>query len=785
MENNYHYLKQLVSFAKKERGVDFAVRTDKEEEVNVTLEFYTPSLFRYQMIPNKQEKRRGVDLIIEKKWDKFSLNVEEKEGIIHIVTDKLSVTISKNPWEMKVIDRQGKIIGQENCNDVDVLGSFISFPPGFTLKDNKIISTRENMLLFPDEHLYGFGEKFTPFDKRGQKIISWTVEPLSTNTEKSYKNVPFFLSTQGYGIFINTTCRIEYDLGVSSSISYSFTVEDSVLDFYFIYGPKFKDILNLYTDLTGKPPIPPKWSFGLWMSKYGFKGRKGVVEKLCERLRKEDIPCDVIHLDPLWMEKGKRCNLEWNEKSFPNPKEMIEKLKEKGFKLCLWEHPHVPVGTEMFKEGEKKGYFLTRGDGSTYVVDNLCLNGEPEEGPPFIPGALVDFTNPEAVEWYKEKHRKLLKMGVTVFKTDFGEYVPEDANFHNGLTGKEMKNIYPLLYNRTIFEVTEEIKGKGIVWGRSAYAGSQRYPVNWSGDSRCSYYSMACNLKAGLGYSLSGFAFWSNDIGGFKGIPTPDLYIRWAQFGLFCSHSRCHGTTPREPWVFGKETLEIFRFYAKLRYRLIPYLYSYAYEASKTGLPLLRPLVLEYQEDPNTYTKELQYLLGKEFLVAPVFNPWGEADIYLPQGRWIDYWTGKEYQGPNNVKYRADLKTLPLFVKGDSIIPMGPEMNYIGEKPFDPLTLDIYVYTKARFTLHDDEGSISFICQRSKERIELDIGESDKTYILKFNKVSLPHLVLCEGKKIDSCTSQEFDKVKQGWCFEEDILWIKTSIRGMQRIEIR
>jgi len=785
MDRSYHCLKELISFTKEKEKVDFVVGTDKRKEVQVILQFYSPSLFRYKIVPIR-EKEKGIDLVSQKKWDRFRLNVEENEDTIRIVTDKLSVNISKDPWEMKVLDREGKIVTQENCDDVDILGSFISLPPGFTLKDNETISIRENMLLFPNERLYGFGEKFTPFDKKGQKIISWTVDTMNTNTEKSYKNIPFFLSTQGYGIFINTTCKIEYDLGVSSSVSYSFTVKDSVLDLYFIYGPKFKDIINLYTDLTGKSPVPPKWSFGLWMSKFGYKNRKE-VEEVCERLRKEDIPCDVIQIDPFWMERGKRCALEWDEKSFPSPKEMIRKLKEKGFRVCLWEHPHVPVDTEMFKEGEEKGYFLTREDGSTYVIDNLCLNGGPEDESPFIPGALVDFTNPKAVEWYKEKHRILLKMGVAVFKTDFGEYVPEDAHFYNGLTGKEMRNIYPLLYQKTVFEVTREIKKRGIVWGRSAYAGSQKYPLQWSGDSRCNYPSMACNLKAGLGYALCGFPFWSHDIGGFKGTPSPKLYVRWTQFGMFTSHSRCHGTSSRHPWEFGKEAMDIFRFYVKLRYRLIPYIYSYAYIAHQTGLPILRPMVLEYQEDPNTYDKDLQYIFGKEFLVAPVFNESGEVSVYLPQGEWIDYWTDEEYEGPKTLRYKADLKTLPLFIKANSIIPMGPEMSYVGEKPLDPITLHLYAIKNASFTLYDDDETVSFKCKREEDRFILNIGESQRTYIIDFHRVAEPENVKKKEKVIPRCGEEQFLQIAEGWYFDDlrKTLRIKIKVKDSEIVEVK
>jgi alpha-D-xyloside xylohydrolase len=776
----YQYVKNLISYEREDNCVIFNCKTDKDKSVVVKLDLCASNLVRLRMFPMGKAEERASYLLLKETWPHVAFEVEEKPDSVLVKTASLIVRVQKSPWELAFLDKDRNPLCRENPADVNVQGKIKVKPLGYTpAGDSGVKSVCETMLLASDEHFYGFGEKFIGLDKRGQQLVSWTVDAYGCSTERSYKNIPFFMSTKGYGIFINSTFKIFYDMGADSCVSYSFEVMDSILDFFFIYGPAFKDILRKYTEITGRAPVPPKWSFGLWMSssfiETSYKNRKE-LEAFCDKVRREDIPCDVVHLDPLWMEMGNYCDFVWDSKAFPNPKEMMTNLEKKGFKVCLWENPYVSSQSKVFKECEGKGYFLKKADGSTYISDVW--------GGLYPPTGIIDFTNPEAVEWYQEQHKSLIEIGAATFKTDFGEAVPEDAIFHNGKTGAEMHNVYPLLYNRTVFTAIEKYtNGKAVVWGRSAYAGSQQYPTHWSGDSACTFETMACVMRSGLSYGLSGVPFWSHDIGGFGAFgttkPTPELYVRWAQLGLFSSHSRCHGMSRREPWAFGDEAVKIFRSYAKLRYRLLPYIYSYAHVASHTGLPTLRAMILEYQDDSNTFDKDLQYMFGSELLVAPICDESSSKEVYLPKGKWIDYWNKKEYEGPKTINYRAPLNILPLFVRENSIIPMGPQISYVGEKPTDPVTLDIYVSEKAEFKLYDDEEIINMNCTRSKNNISLTISKSKRTYIANFNKTERAKLVHVNSKKLMKyAQKRRFEKAAEGWMSLKEKVMVKFVAHG-------
>ena len=507
--------------------------------------------------------------------------------------------------------------------------------------------------------------------------------------------------------------------------------------------------------------MPPKWSFGVWMSRCMYKSRTE-VETIAKKLRILNIPCDVIHIDPLWLKGREKSGIDschdlvFDTKKFPEPEKMVTNLKKMGFKLSLWENPYVLKGTKIYEEGVKKHYFPI-----SLTDKNKPAQIEPPNKPKIFT-TLIDFTNPDAVKWYQEKHRKLLNIGVAVFKTDYGEWCPINARFYNGMIGKDMHNLYPVLYNKTVFDIIKKVCGKGIVWARSAYAGSQMYPVHWSGDTLAKYEVMAQVLRSGLSIGLSGIPFWSHDIGGFIGKPSQELYIRWTQFGMFCSHSRFHGTTPREPWEYGKKSIDICKKYILLRYRLIPYIYSYAYIANKTGIPIVRAMVLEFQDDHNTYDKDLQYMFGRELLVAPIFNETNIRNIYLPAGKWLDYWDKKEYTGPINIRYYAPLDRLPLFIRENSIIPYCPQMNYIGEKPFNKYVLDCYILSKAEFVLYDDNEIIKFSGIKNRDVLVFSISKSNKEYEMNFYKITVKRAIIETKtiKKFDYKTTDTGTKIK-------------------------
>ena len=731
------------TYQRLENGVLFEAESDAGDPVQIEITLPQSSILRLRMAAG-QLGEPNDRLLVESLEPVTGSTLSADQAGLTLSTPLLRVRVERDPWRLCVSDPQDQFVVCQATDDRDISGQFEVTPLGWQ-KDEGGAPMRvfEALALAPDERLYGFGERFVPVDQRGRRWQSWTTDALGTATQRAYKPVPFGLSSRGYGLFINSTARIDFDLGATSALSMTFGLDADALDYFIIYGPALSDVLRRYWRLTGAPPLLPNWSFGFWTSRAGYRSREE-VETVARGYRERGIPCDVINLDPWWMgEEENWCNLTWDTASFPDPAGMIGNLRSQGFRVCLWENPYVPRYSDLYAEGAANGYFVRDAEGEPYLIPGWTKKR--------IPTAVVDFTNPAAVTWWQEKHRRLMAMGVATFKTDFGEAAPADGRYFDGTPGDQVHNLYPLLYNRAVFSVVDAHSGgRGLVWSRAATAGNQRYPVHWGGDSRTTFGHMAASLRGGLNFILSGFGYWSHDIGGFVHESNPALYARWAQFGLFCSHARAHGTSPREPWEFGEEAEAIFVKYARLRYRLLPYIYSCAGRAAFTGRPLMRPLLLDYQDDPTTHTLDLQYLFGDAFLVAPVFAEESDVPVYLPEGRWIDYWTKQTHVGPGWITVHAPLDVLPLFVREGAIIPMGPAMGYVGEKSLDPLTLDIYPAGEGAFTLLDEIAApVELSYRLEREGLTLDVNGHRGRVEAVLNLVPAPWDVRVNGLRND------------------------------------
>jgi alpha-D-xyloside xylohydrolase len=709
-DSDRHWLERVVSASVHDGRVVVRCATQRGEEATVHLAAVAPHVLRLTLYPPGVEHApRRAGCLVQDDLHALPAELDQTATHVRVSAGGLVAEIAREPWELTVRDTAGRLVCREHRADTNLRGWRRAAWLGYRrAPDGSIGSTCEALYLAPDEHIYGLGEKFLPPDRRGQRLESWNFNTWGATSERAYKNVPFFVSSRGYGVFVNTTFRVSWDVGsgANTSISTELETEDDRLDLFIIGGPRLADVLERYTALTGRAPVPPRWSFGYWQSKYGYRSWDEVWD-VVETARRLEVPLDVIHLDPYWQRERMYADLVWDERRFPDPADTIARLRERGVRVCLWVQPWIPSQSDQFAAGLHAGAFAKRADGSPYLYDPTI------PGRPPNPCGVLDFSSPTGREWYIGKVLGLIAQGVSAFKTDFGEAIPEDAVFANGMRGRQMHNLYPLLYHQAFYEAFERSGRAGdlVCWGRAGWAGIQRYPVGWSGDMLCNFPSMACTLWGGLAYSLSGVPFWSHDIGGFQGETNPELYIRWAQWGLLCSHSRGHGTTSREPWAQGEQALAVFKRYAELRYRLIPYLYSYAHLAHRTGLPVLRPLVLEFPDDPATYAVDLQYLLGSELLVAPVFEAGAvERDVYLPAGGWYDFWTETPLAGGSWLSAAAPLESLPLFVRAGRILPLGPLEQFVGQAGTTELSLQVYPRDgEAEGVLHEDGGQTRLV----------------------------------------------------------------------------
>jgi alpha-D-xyloside xylohydrolase len=542
---------------------------------------------------------------------------------------------------------------------------------------------REQLTLGVGDRVYGLGERFGPLAKNGQTVDLWNADG-GTVSEQAYKNVPFYLTSGGHGVFVDHPEPVSFEIASEHVERVQFSVPGERLSYYVIAGPTPKDVLRRYTALTGRPPKVPAWSYGPWLStSFTTSYDEATVTAAIDRMAELGIPLSVFHFDCFWMPAYEWCSFEWDPVTFPDPKGLIDRLHAKGLKVCCWINPYIAQRAPIFAEAAERGYLIRRTDGSVWQND-LWQAGM----------GIVDFTNPAARDWYAAKVRGLVDLGVDAIKTDFGERIPaEGVVFADGSDPVKMHNFYTQLYNETVTSVLRERYGEGeaVVFARSATTGGQRFPVHWGGDSYSTYSSMAETLRGGLSLGLSGFGYWSHDIGGFEGTPPADVFLRWVAFGLLSSHSRFHGSTSmRTPWTFGEAAVEVTRRFARLKLRLLPYLGGAAREAVREGTPLLRAMVLELPDDRAAWDVDTQYMLGPDLLVAPVFSADGEVHVYVPEGRWTSLLDNSVVEGPRWVTQHHGLDSLPVLVRPDTVLAVGARDDVPEYDWADGVTLACY-----------------------------------------------------------------------------------------------
>ncbi len=584
----------------------------------------------------------------------------------------------------------------------------------------------EQLALDVGESVYGFGERFTPFVKNGQVVEMWN-EDGGTASEIAYKNIPFYISNKGYGVLVDNEGDVSFEIASEKVERLQFSAEGERLDYYVINGSDPKRTVSLYTELTGKPALPPAWSFGLWLTTsfttdYDEETTSGFIQGMADR----DIPLHVFHFDCYWMEAYEWCNFTWDARTFPEPKEMLKRYHDRGLKICVWINPYIGQKSPLFREGMEHGYLLKRSNGDVWQTD-LWQAGM----------GIVDFTNPAAVTWYQEKLKTLLDMGVDCFKTDFGERIPvRDIAYFDGSDPVKMHNYYPFLYNKAVFELLERERGTGeaVLFARSATVGGQQFPAHWGGDCSASYPSMAETLRAGLSLACAGFGFWSHDMGGFENTASADVYKRWCQFGMLSSHSRLHGSgSYRVPWLFDEEACDVLRKFVKAKCALMPYLYRQAVKAHEDGIPMMRPMFLEFPEDRACEPLDRQYMLGDSLMVAPVFRESGEAEYYLPEGTWYNLLTEARAEGGRWHKEQFDYFSLPLMLRPGSILAVGAHTERPDYAFYEGVKLLVYLpedHGKAETEVTDLDGHVvtRVFAEREGSQVKVRVDSEYRDY---------------------------------------------------------
>lgn len=760
-------LGKLRSVEQRNRDIVFSF-----ESSELTLTPVLPNAIRHTWTPThwRLYTHRGFDThaVQRRSWPTLPTPIiTETSDTVQVRLGELRLEAARDPFHLRYVAADGNVFLEE----VDQGGLSWSYWD-YALRYR----------LAPEDHFYGMGQTdqlvdYINLDHRGHRHEVW-----NQHSPPAATIFPALLSLRGYGLLVDNPYRATWDLGATDPHTFAYQARGGGLQYYVFYGPDLPRLLHAQLQLTGFPPLPPRWVFGLLQSRYGYRSREE-LEDIAQTFRDKGLPCDALILDVFWFQE--MGDLAFQPFDWPDPRGMIAKLKNQGFRLMVIEEPYITTKSRNYPEALAKGCLAKRYDGSAYTFD-------------FWPGecALLDFSNPETRAWWAAKHQPLVELGIAGWWTDLNEPAKhfQDMAHHAG-PAVAVHNVAALSMQQSIFEAHNQYAPhqRIFILSRSAFPGSQRYGTAlWSGDVDMTFAALRKQIALGLNVGMAGIPLWGTDIGGFgfAGECTPELYVRWFQFGAFCPLFRPHGeqTQLREPWQFGPEVEAICRKYLTLRYRLLPYIYTAAVEACTTGTPLMRALVLEFPRDSHVVNLSDEYLFGPDILVAPTLDEGcTERAVYLPAGNWVDFWTDTVHTGPDTVTVIAPLNTLPLFIRQGAILPLGPEMQHVGERPLDPLTLEIYPgvkQTEYRLTLYEDDGETmdyrtgayartSLQLAVQADGCTLEIGKAqgqffkqvcERGYIINFHHQEAVHGVLYNGAPLSFLDAvHSLELVEQGW----------------------
>ena len=702
---------------RKMRMLDFPFTAyENDPNLKFKIDFVTPRTVRIRMLTTPVEPKPAASIMLAKEPGRDgSWKVTETNDKIIYSSDYGTIQINKNPWRIVLKDKAGRILSQTAAlSDAD--STQVKYTPFCFVKRGSDNARRINPVftLTADEMIFGCGESATGLNKAGQKVNLFVTDPQGPETDQMYKPIPFFMSNRGYGMFMHTSAPVTCDFGATYIGLNKMFMGDENLDLFVFFGEP-KDILDEYTDLVGKPGMRPLWSFGTWMSRITYFSEKEGYD-VAANIRKNKYPCDVIHFDTGWFDVDWQCDYKFSENRFQNPQQMLKDLRSQGFHVCLWQLPYFTPKNRYFSELIEKDMYVKNGNGELPYED-----------------VVLDFSNPETVKWYQDKLAGLLNIGVSAIKVDFGEAAPLNGIYASGKSGWYEHNLYPVRYDMAVSEITKKLHNENIMWARAAWAGSQRYPLHWGGDAATTNTGLLGTLRAGLSFGLSGFSFWSHDMGGFVKSTPEDLYCRWIPFGFLTSHTRAHGAPPTEPWLYdSKRVQDVFRKSAEMKYRLMPYVYAQAKECTEKGLPMLRALFVEFPDDPGAWKVDDEYLFGSQILVAPLLESGMTGrTVYLPEGKWIDYQTEKVYEGG---WHRIEAGSLPIImlVRDGSVLPHLKLAQSTAEMDWSKMSLKVYSADKKQA-----EGLVCLPADNRIQVVKVDCGKAKPQLLNQIEGTSL------------------------------------------------